>query len=210
MDGKKRGTWSRLALLSLFAGVLSSSCGTLLRDIAATPAEGAHTSSAQEVATPSSASASPGSRCALGDHWPDASAQFEAQVLVLVNQRRAAGASCGSEGRFGPKPALVADNTLTCIARAFAKDMADHHFFSHEDQSGRSPFDRMDAAGLNYSAAAENIAEGQQTPEEVVRSWISSDGHCANMMGDTQRTGIGFSGHVWVQDFATLRGGSDI
>lgn len=137
--------------------------------------------------------------------WPSASAAFEAEVLTLINAQRAQGASCGASGRFAAQPALTASDKLTCLARAFAKDMADKHYFSHTDPSGRSPFDRMLAAGVSYRAAAENIAEGQRTPQEVVDAWMKSAGHCANIMGPYKSVGTGFYNDTWVQDFATLR-----
>lgn len=134
--------------------------------------------------------------------WPSASAAFEAEVLTRINARRAQGATCGTNGRFAAQPPLVASSEkLTCVARAYAKDMSNRHYFSHTDPSGRSPFDRMVAAGITYRAAAENIAQGQRTPQEVVDAWMKSDGHCANIMGPYRIVGTGFFNDYWVQDF---------
>ncbi len=37
----------------------------------------------------------------------------------------------------------------------------------------------MKQFGIKYSAAGENIAMGQRTPEKVVKGWMNSDGHRA-------------------------------
>ncbi|PJI51521.1 hypothetical protein CTI14_58765, partial [Methylobacterium radiotolerans] len=39
---------------------------------------------------------------------------------------------------------------------------------------------------------AENIAAGQETPQEVVTGWLRSPGHCKNIMGDFTRIGLSF------------------
>jgi len=121
-------------------------------------------------------------------------------VLLLVNEARAKGANCGGE-KFPATSPLKEDATLDCVARAYAKTMHDGNFFDHTGQDGSSPTDRMDAAGIKWRGAGENIAEGQQTPQEVMDSWMNSPGHCANIMGDYSLIGIGFYQGDWVQDF---------
>ena len=64
--------------------------------------------------------------------------------------------------------------------------------------------------GLSFSMAAENIAAGQRTPEEVVESWMNSPGHRANILGDCKELGVGLAlgghyGYYWTQCFATVR-----
>lgn len=138
---------------------------------------------------------------ALGT-WDAQAAQFEAQVLLLVNAQRAEGSTCPDGPTFAPAAALSADARLTCETRAYAKAMQAGGFFSHIGQDNTSPFDRMTAAGVHWTAAAENIAEGQATPEAVVAAWMSDAGHCQDLMGAYAITGIGYYQGVWVQDFA--------
>ncbi len=72
----------------------------------------------------------------------------EAAMLTLVNQERA---------KVGLKP-LVADAKLREVARAHAKDMLERGYFAHNTPEGIDPFDRMDAAGIAYLTAGENLA----------------------------------------------------
>jgi uncharacterized protein YkwD len=85
--------------------------------------------------------------------------------------------------------------------------MAKKDYFSHTGKDGRSPFDRMTDAGYAYSAAAENIAAGQRTPADVVKGWMNSAGHKANILNCTySEIGVGYAkggsyGTYWTQDF---------
>ncbi len=47
---------------------------------------------------------------------------------------------------------------------------------------GRGPFFHIQQAGIPHRLAAENIAYGQRTPEEVVKTWMTSAGHRANIL----------------------------
>jgi uncharacterized protein YkwD len=145
-----------------------------------------------------------------GGSWDVGATQFEADVLAIVNQRRAEGANCG--GKPMPKASGLSLNAaLTCAARLHSKDMSDRGFFSHNNPDGESPFDRMLSAGYRHSTAGENIAQGQSTPEQVMQTWMDSPGHCSNIMsGNFVNIGVGyFSGeqrpHFWTQTFGSPR-----
>jgi uncharacterized protein YkwD len=128
---------------------------------------------------------------------PGAPSDYIAQVVQLTNQRRAA-KGCG---------ALTVNAALTRVAQAHSADMAANNYFSHDSQDGRSPFDRMSAAGYRFGAAAENIAAGQRTPSDVVTAWMNSEGHRANIENCTYtEIGVGYAtggsyGSYWTQDF---------
>lgn len=119
---------------------------------------------------------------------------IEQQVLTLTNQERA---------KEGLKP-LATDAALMNTARAKSADMSKNNYFSHTSPTLGSPFDQMKAKGIQYKAAAENIAMGQRTAEEVVKGWMNSPGHRANIMnGNLTHIGIGYDaqGHYWTQQF---------
>jgi uncharacterized protein YkwD len=123
-------------------------------------------------------------------------AQYEAKVLAITNQERA-DAGC---------KALKLDSKLTKASQSHSEDMAKHNYFDHNSQDGRSPFDRMSDAGYKFSAAAENIAMGQQTPAAVMDAWMNSPGHKANILNcDYTEMGLGYAvgngSPYWTQDF---------
>lgn len=109
-------------------------------------------------------------------------ANFDADALRLINQHRAAGASCGSRGSFAPTSALSAQAQLTSAAYGHSRDMADNNYFSHSSLDGRTPGTRVSAAGYSWSSVGENIAAGYGSMQAVVDGWMASDGHCANLM----------------------------
>lgn len=123
---------------------------------------------------------------------------YAAKALSLVNAERA------KQGLS----ALTLDQNLSAVAAAHSKDMAQRNFFSHTNPDGQSPFDRMKANGISYKTAAENIAVGQPSPEQVVSSWMNSEGHRKNILnGNFNKMGIGLyetqSGYryYWTQCF---------
>jgi uncharacterized protein YkwD len=109
-------------------------------------------------------------------------ANFDADALRLINQHRAAGASCGSRGSFAPASALSAQGQLTSAAYGHSRDMADNNYFSHTSLDGRTLGARVSAAGYSWSSVGENIAAGYGSVQTVVDGWMASDGHCANLM----------------------------
>jgi len=107
---------------------------------------------------------------------------FAASALARINQLRAAGADCRSAGRFAPAGALAWNALLTQAADGHSQDMAAKNYFSHISADGRSLSDRINATGYAWSSIGENIAAGYSTVDIVMDGWMSSDGHCANIM----------------------------
>jgi uncharacterized protein YkwD len=128
----------------------------------------------------------------------------ERQVLQYTNMVR-------KEVGCGP---VSLDDSLVASSGGHAEDMVDRHFFSHTNPDGLSPYERMERAGFRGRSAAENIAAGYQTAEDVMRAWLKSEGHRANIINcDFNRIGIGYDpGRVkrdfgpgsWVQNFGRV------
>lgn len=112
---------------------------------------------------------------------------FQADMLEAVNARRAAGASCGTQGQFPPAAALTWNAALTQAAAGHSEDMVANNFFSHTGSNGSNVGDRATAAGYNWRTVGENIAAGQSSIAQVVDGWMKSDGHCANLMNAAYR-----------------------
>ncbi|NOX59386.1 MAG: CAP domain-containing protein [Planctomycetes bacterium] len=132
----------------------------------------------------------------------------QVKVVELVNVRRQQGADCGSEGVFAPTDPLNSNDTLATMAQDHSTDMSMRAFFDHTNPDGIGPGERMAASTYQWSTWGENIAAGQRTADEVVESWMNSDGHCSNIMNPAfKEIGVGYAakGSYWTQMFAAPR-----
>ncbi|MER5266486.1 CAP domain-containing protein [Actinosynnema sp. NPDC002837] len=122
---------------------------------------------------------------------------FEEQVLALTNGERSA-VGC---------PALASNAQLAAAAKRHSDDMARTGNFSHTGTDGSTAGQRVTDAGYHFRLMAENIAAGQGTAEEVVRSWMNSEGHRANIVNcELRDLGVahavdGSNKVYWTQDF---------
>jgi len=99
-------------------------------------------------------------------------------------------------------PALVWNPAVAAVAQAHSEDMLARGFFSHTNPDGASPFDRLAAANIDFSSAAENIAFGYPTAEAVLAGWLGSLGHRANIENCTlTEHGVGLDGTYWTHVF---------
>jgi uncharacterized protein YkwD len=121
-------------------------------------------------------------------------------VVELTNIERA---------RQGVAP-LTANVLLNRAAQKYAQVLAPGPCFDHNCGPVPNFAQRITNEGYVWSAAAENIAAGYQTPEAVVAGWMASSGHRNNIMNPLYRdigvgvaTGSGQYGIYWVQNFAT-------
>lgn len=156
--------------------------------------------------------------CADVADWPADWVAREEEILALVNQYRAAGATCGGNARPPAEP-LTMDPVLRCAARLHSMDMAERDFFSHAtwdasadtcsdddecdagyicgtefpqmdpQRCGKSPALRVSEVGGPSGAGWENIAAGNSTAAETMdEQWMPSSGHCNNIMDGSLQT----------------------
>jgi uncharacterized protein YkwD len=134
---------------------------------------------------------------------------MDQRAVELVNAARAQGHRCGN--RLWPQVHPVQLSAqLAEIARQHALDMARHHYFDHQDSSGRSPADRVRAAGYREQRVGENLAYGTLSTEDAIAGWLASPAHCENLMdAHFKEMGIAFvpdpgdaRNLYWVQLFA--------
>ncbi|WP_151482929.1 CAP domain-containing protein [Streptomyces albicerus] len=116
---------------------------------------------------------------------PAGLAQTAAEVVALTNAERAAAGL----------PPLAGDQLLTSAAQAHSADMVARAFYSHTSPDGSEPWHRAAAAGSTRRTIGENIACGQRSAAEVVRGWMDSPGHRANILKPAfTHIGVGFAG----------------
>jgi len=91
--------------------------------------------------------------------------------------------------------------------------MLSHNYFAHEGYDASTPAQRVAATGYRYQLIGENIASGPQSAAEAVAGWLTSPGHCENIM-DARFTesGVAYAANssgtprvYWVQEFAAPR-----
>ena len=106
---------------------------------------------------------------------------FIQQVVNLVNTERA---------KEGLAP-LTIDTKVQAAAMVRAKEC--EISFSHTRPDGSSFATALKEQNVSYRSSGENIAYGQQTPEAVMRAWMNSSGHRANIMNPNFTTiGVGY------------------
>ena len=128
------------------------------------------------------------------------------EVLRLVNIERA---------NAGVAP-LVLDEALCNAANMRAIEMDCTGVFGHKRPNDHSCFEVYDICNVEWqNACGENIAAGQATPEDVMKSWLSSAGHKANILSpEYTKMGLGYSNsgcgagrysHYWGEEFAVYK-----
>ncbi|MFE6780131.1 CAP domain-containing protein [Streptomyces sp. NPDC057702] len=129
----------------------------------------------------------------------DGLARLAGEVVALTNAERTAA---------GLRP-LAVDARLTVAAQAHSADMVARDFYAHTTPEGREPWDRAAAAGCAHRGIGENIACGQRGAADVVRGWMNSPGHRANILAPGfDEIGVGYAtgsraGTYWTQLFGT-------
>jgi uncharacterized protein YkwD len=78
---------------------------------------------------------------------------------------------------------LACDLRLVWASRAHAADMAARGYFDHHTPEGVDPFERMQARGMTFTRAAENLAFAP-TMGIAHRGWMSSQGHRKNILNE--------------------------
>jgi len=118
------------------------------------------------------------------------------KLLDAINKERSKPRTCGDRGTFPSVPALTWNPELYAAALEHVTDLAYSNTFSHDgsgtkyDITGNGTpskfYERIVANGYaDYFSVGENIAGGQRDIDEVMKAWMASPGHCANIMKST-------------------------
>lgn len=124
-------------------------------------------------------------------------------LLQLVNDARKKGCNCGSK-YYAPVTALSWNDQLEKAAYGHSNDMSRNRYFSHTGSDGSGSAERIERTGYRWRYYGENIAQGYPNEKAVVTGWLSSPGHCANIMNKNfKEMGAAKVGDYWTQDFAS-------
>jgi uncharacterized protein YkwD len=128
-------------------------------------------------------------RCSGADSRPSTArlSTVERATLCLLNRERT------TRGRM----ALRSNRQLHDAAVRHSRDMAQRDYFGHNTLGGRDWDDRIRRAGYSFTVVGENIAWGagrNSTPRAIVRAWMRSTKHRANILGREFRDiGVGIA-----------------
>ena len=106
---------------------------------------------------------------------------LQEDMLRRINAARAAGRQCGGRP-MPPALPLAWDPSLQSAATWHSADMANRNYLSHRSPNGTDVRQRVSASKYPWKAVAENLAGGDATVAGVVRAWLDSHEHCANIM----------------------------
>jgi uncharacterized protein YkwD len=102
---------------------------------------------------------------------PDAPSRTELEVIELVNAER-------KKENLQP---LTPNAKLTRVARGHSSQMGKLGKIEHE-VDGKTPKDRVVAVNYAFAHIGENVAAGQRTPAEVMKTWMESEVHRTNIL----------------------------
>ncbi|MFD7237879.1 CAP domain-containing protein [Streptomyces syringium] len=127
-------------------------------------------------------------------------ARLAQQVVEMVNAERA---------RAGCSPVTV-NAKLQAAAQGHSDDMAARDYYDHTTPEGKSPGDRMTAAGYRWSTYGENIFKSPKDARTAMDGWMKSQGHRDNILNCSfKEIGVGINlranGPWWTQNFGASR-----
>ena len=104
----------------------------------------------------------------------------------------------------GTSSSLILDPTLTEAAQKRAEELI--KLFSHTRPNGSQFLTVLKEYNITYNTSGENIANGQADADDVMKSWLNSPGHRANILnGKFGKIGVGVFEYnnslYWVQIF---------
>ncbi len=104
------------------------------------------------------------------------------EIIQLVNEERQ---------KQGLDP-LKVNSKLNDAALSKAYDMFDKQYWDHFAPDGKKPWDFITEAGFDYVYAGENLAKNFTSSDQVVKAWMDSPTHKANIL-NPKFTNIGLA-----------------
>ena len=106
------------------------------------------------------------------------------EELVVLHNRLRAGAKLHS---------LEPNKKLQAAAEEHARDMASRHKMTHEGSDGSSPSERIIGQGYRMRRSGENVAFGPRSCEAVMKGWMNSPPHKANILAEFPQIGAAYA-----------------
>jgi len=77
---------------------------------------------------------------------------------------------------------LSYNSILSQSAQKKAEDMFENDYWAHNSPQGKTPWTFFDASGYKYSVAGENLAKDFYNTESLIKAWMNSPTHKANIV----------------------------
>ncbi len=105
-----------------------------------------------------------------------------AAIVQVANVQDSVVASVNEQRANAGQSSVAVDGRLTSAAQSHANDIAQRQVVTHTGSGGTDAGQRIHVYGYGWTTWAENAAAGQQTPAEVMNTWMNSAGHRANIL----------------------------
>ena len=104
------------------------------------------------------------------------------ELLLLTNKERQ-NAGVGT---------LTFNERLSEAAAEKAQDMFEYNYWAHNSPAGKTPWVFIKNSEYKYVYAGENLARGFTSAEDVIKAWMASASHRANMLSQNY-SDVGFA-----------------
>jgi len=109
------------------------------------------------------------------------SPEYAAKPVQPLDAEKALAQVNAYRTKNGRKP-VVLDTRLSQAAAAQSKAQAGRSRLGHDGSDGSKPMQRATRAGFRAKIASENVASGQKSFSDVMKSWEGSSGHRENLL----------------------------
>jgi uncharacterized protein YkwD len=133
---------------------------------------------------------------ALHPHTATPTKALPNRVSALVQTETGLASAINGQRSANGLGSLSMDGSLTDVARFRSDDQVSRHYFSHVTPEGQTIFDFLNADGISWSVAGENLAEsrGMDPVQAAINGFMNSPEHRDNVLGASySRVGVGAS-----------------
>jgi uncharacterized protein YkwD len=109
------------------------------------------------------------------------SPEYAAKPVQNLDPEKALAEINAFRTKNGRKP-VVLDARLSQAAAVQSKAQAGRSRIGHDGSDGSKPMQRAERAGFHAKLASENVAAGQKSFSDAMRSWEESSGHRENLL----------------------------
>ncbi len=109
------------------------------------------------------------------------SPEYAAKPVQKLDPEKALAEINAFRTKNGRKPVIL-DARLSQAAAVQSKAQAGRSRIGHDGFDGSKPMQRAERAGFHAKLASENVAAGQKSFSDAMRSWEESSGHRKNLL----------------------------